>query len=81
MIISVRQLSRFLRMVIFTVIFSFICFKVLMIVQEMIEPANKYKEPVGGDAVKVEARYEEAQSEAIYEEMLDRLSLFFEIGE
>ncbi|MFD2168882.1 DUF4227 family protein [Tumebacillus lipolyticus] len=81
MIISVRQLSRFFRMVIFTVIFSFICFKVLMIVQEMIQPTNKYKEPVGGDAVKVDARYEEVLPERSYQEWFDRLSQFYEIGE
>jgi hypothetical protein len=81
MIISLRQVSRFLRMIIFTVIFSFICFKVLMIVQEMIQPANKYKEPVGGDAVKVDARYDGAAPEVLYQELLGRLALFYEIGE
>ncbi|WP_157729456.1 DUF4227 family protein [Tumebacillus algifaecis] len=81
MIISLRQLSRFLRLIIFTIIFSFICFKVLMIVQAMIEPANKYKEPIGGDAVKVDARYEPVTPDHSYDEILYRLNLFFEIGE
>lgn len=79
MIISVRQISRFLRMIVFVAILSFICFKVLGIVQAMIEPVDKYREP-RGDAVKVDAPLAEAPPTA-WEEVLGRLSLFYKIGE
>lgn len=81
MIISVRRISRFLRMLIFVCLFSFICFKVLTIVQGMIQPThNKYKQPTGGDAVKVSA-YGTQPGEPMWQEMLDRLAAFYQIGE
>ncbi|MGZ4030840.1 MAG: DUF4227 family protein [Tumebacillaceae bacterium] len=80
MIISVRRVSRFMRMLVFVGLFSFICYKVLAIVHVMIEPTNKYKEPTGSEAVKVDADYK-ADSESAWQEMLDRLSVFYQIGE
>ena len=82
MIISVRRLSRLLRLLVFVTVFSFICFKVLGIVQDMIQPTNKYKEPVGDDAVKVNAQqYAGVSSQTVWEELLARLGLFYQIGE
>ena len=82
MVISMRRMSRFLRMLVFVAVFSFICFKVLGIVHDMIQPTNKYKEPVGDDAMKVNARpYVEVTSQTVWEELLARLGLFYEIGE
>ena len=83
MIISLRQLSRFLRMIVFVALFSFICFKVLTIVQHMIQPTtNKYKEPVGGDALRVSASQAAAAApEPLWEQMLDRLAVFYQTGE
>jgi hypothetical protein len=80
MIISVRQVSRFMRMLVFIVLFSFISYKVLGIVHEMITPANKYKEPTGNDAVKVVSHPEE-ETETGWDEVLSRLSEFYQIGE
>lgn len=82
MVISVRRMSRLLRMLVFVAVFSFIIFKVLGIVHDMIQPTNKYKEPVGDDAVKVSAGpYVEVTSQTVWEELLARLGLFYEIGE
>jgi hypothetical protein len=80
MIISVRRLSRFMRMLVFVGLFSFICYKVLAVVHVMIEPTNKYKQPVGGEAVKVNAATKPGH-ETAWQEMLDRLSAFYQIGE
>lgn len=80
MIISVRRVSRYLRMLVFVCLFSFICYKVLAIVHVMIEPTNKYKQPVGSEAVKVNADLT-SQHETAWQEMLDRLSVFYQIGE
>ena len=69
MVISMRRMSRFLRMLVFVAVFSFICFKVLGIVH-------------GDDAMKVNARpYVEVTSQTVWEELLARLGLFYEIGE
>jgi hypothetical protein len=85
MIISLRQVSRFVRMLIFVVAFSFICFKLLGIVQDMIQPTNKYKEPVGGDALKVngaaQVQADMVSPETLWDEMLGRLAVFYKIGE
>jgi len=84
MIISVRRLSRLLRLLVMVCLFSFICFKVLGLLQELIEPANRYREPVGGDARKVDAVHTMAgatPAEGLLEELLARLSVFYKIGE
>lgn len=86
MIISVRRVSRMVRMLIFVLMFSFICFKLLGIVQDLIQPTNKYKEPIGGDALKVDtpvAAHAQIQTspQTLWNEMLERLSLFYKIGE
>lgn len=84
MIISLRQVSRFFRMLIFVVVFSFICFKLLGIVQDIIQPANKYKEPTGSDALKVDTPVSAqagADPDLLWQEMMDRLALFYKIGE
>ncbi|MCX7569129.1 DUF4227 family protein [Tumebacillus sp. DT12] len=81
MIVSLRQVSRFCRMIVFVVLFSFICFKLLGIVQDMIQPTtNKYKEPIGGDAVKVSTEVG-AGPHALWDELLARLAVFYQIGE
>jgi hypothetical protein len=80
MIISVRQISRFLRMLVLVAILSFILFKVLTILQALFEPVDKYREP-RGDAVKVDAELADSVPRTAWEEVWRRLSLFYKIGE
>jgi hypothetical protein len=80
MVISVRRLSRLLRMLVFLCLFSFITYKVLGLVQEMITPADKYREPIGSDAVKVSTG-EPADADQVWEDVLARLAIFYQIGE
>jgi hypothetical protein len=81
MIISLRQVSRFCRMIVFVVLFSLIAFKLIGIVQEIMQPTtNKYKEPIGSDAIKVSTEVDEGE-QMLWEELLARLALFYEIGE
>jgi hypothetical protein len=83
MILSIRRISRLMRLVVYVALFSFIGFKCLTIVQEMFAPEDKYRTPAGRDAVKVDAAAprEQAGEQPFWEEAKERLGLFYEIGE
>jgi Protein of unknown function (DUF4227) len=83
MIISLRQISRFARLIVYVALFSFIGFKCLTIVQEMFAPEDKYRTPAGRDAVKVDANAKptKAETKPFWEEARERLGVFYEIGE
>jgi len=84
MILSVRKMSRVLRLMVFVCLFSFICFKVLTVLQGMLAPEQKYREPLGSDALKVNAVSAQGAGEpagSLWDEMRARLSVFYQTGE
>lgn len=83
MILSVRKISRVVRLVLYVTLFTLIGYKCLVLVQEMFAPVDKYRLPAGQDAIKVNATLpsQTAPEASFWEEARARLGLFYELGE
>lgn len=81
MIISVRKLTRTVRMLIWVCLFSFVLFKMLQAVHVWIQPSDRYREPKG-DSLKVDGSlYSHASNGDWLHQISVRLREFYFTGE
>ena len=81
MVISIRQLSRYIQMLILVFLFSFVLFKMMEVVYAWMQPVDKYRVPAG-DSLKVSSDlYPEQNGEDWALELIQRLKVFYYTGE
>ncbi|GAB7386192.1 hypothetical protein BSNK01_00270 [Bacillaceae bacterium] len=79
MIISLRRLFEYVKLMLFFLLCTFIFYGVIQFLSDVIEPVNPYKKPEG-KAVKVFS-FDEASAESSLDWYRERLFFFYWYGE
>lgn len=81
MIISVQRLLRWIRFFVLFVLLTLLLYQCLDFFSQVFKPDTLYREPMGNDAVKVFANYNEESHHIPMKAFFDRIYLFYWMGE
>ncbi|BCJ85825.1 DUF4227 family protein [Effusibacillus dendaii] len=83
MIVSLRQIARWVQMAVLVCLFSFVLFKAMALFHAWIQPVDKYREP-RGNSLKVNSVPISSESDSDWDwanYILSRMKMFYFTGE